>query len=336
MLKRSILSILLVCLLLIAITAFPAIAAIKFIGISTGSTGGTFYPVGVIFATTFSEELKDMGYKFSAHVSGGSSENLEMIRNKEIEMIIVGSVPTAQAYLGIGHYKDKAIKNVRFITALWPEAEQTVYRKGIGIKTFADFKGRKISVGPAGGGGTIYLPIVLKELAGLTFDDFSPQYLGMDDCAQALQNRLIDAAYMASRVPTPAVSQIFASRVPVDIIEITDEEFAKLRKVAPFFARVTIPKGTYPNQDRDLKLYAVKSSLAVEENLDDDVVYKMLEVMYIKRIDDLGKQHGALKILNLDGAIKGLSGAPLHPGAVKFYRDHGIEVPDSLIPPEMK
>ncbi|MBA7535531.1 hypothetical protein ES705_27789 [subsurface metagenome] len=336
MLKRSILSILLVCLLSIAVTVFPVMAETKFIGIVTGSTGGTFYPVGVIFATILDEELKDIGYRFSAHTSGGSAENLEMIRNKEIEMIIVGSVPTAQAYLGTESYEGKAIKNVRFVSALYAEAMEVIYRKGIGIKTFADLKGKKVGVGPAGGGGSIYFPPILKAIAGLTFDDFSPQYLGYEDMSRAIQDRLIDAAYMAGRVPSSSVSEIYASRVPVDMIEFTGEDIVKVQKIAPYFAPIIIPKGTYKNQDRDLKLIGVKTSLSVEKDLDDDVVYKMLEVIYIKRLDDLKKQHSALKYQSLDGAIEGLSGAPLHPGAVRFYRDHGIEVPDSLIPPEMK
>ena len=336
MLKRSILSILLVCLLLIAITAFPAMAAINFMSLGAGPTGGTFYPVGVIFATTFQDELGGGDYRFNAHASGGSTENLEMIRNKEVKLGIAGSVIVANAYNGTAQYKDKAIKNVRFISALWPEAETFVYIKGTGIEKLADFKGRKIGVGAAGGGGRVYLPIIFKELGGFTFDDISPQWLSDSDEAQALQNRLIDAGYFGAGIPMAAVSQLYASRVPVDILEFTEEDLIKVQKVAPYFTLITIPKGMYQGQDRDIKVLGVKSSFITEMGVDEDIVYKMLEVLYIKRLDDIKKQHGALKTLGLDIAIKGLSGAPLHPGAVKFYRDHGIEVPDSLIPPEMK
>ena len=336
MLKRNVLSILLVCLLLIAVTTFPAMAAINFISLGAGPTGGTFYPVGVIFATTFQDELGGGDYRFNAHASGGSTENLEMIRNKEVKLGIAGSAIVANAYNGTDQYKDKAIKNVRFISALWPEAETFVYIKGIGIEKLADFKGRKIGVGAAGGGGRVYCPIIFKELAGFTFDDISPQWLSDSDEAQALQNRLIDAGYFGAGIPMAAVSQLYASRVPVDILEFTEEDLIKVQKVAPYFTLITIPKGMYQGQDRDIKVLGVKSSFITEMDVDEDIVYKMLEVLYIKRLDDIKKQHGALKTLGLDVAIKGLSGAPLHPGAVKFYRDQGIEVPDSLIPPEMK
>jgi len=180
------------------------------------------------------------------------------------------------------------------------------------------------------------LPTIFKEVAGMTFDDFNPQYLGYNDSVQAIQNRLIDACYLGAGLPTAGVSQLYAGQLPVDVIEFTDEEVNKIKKVAPYFTRVIIEKGTYPKQDRTLQVIGVKSSLIAEKDLDDDIVYKMLEVIYKKKLEDLKKQHGALKILSLDEAILGLSGAPLHPGAVKFYRDNNVEIPDSLIPPEMK
>ena len=92
----------------------------------------------------------------------------------------------------------------------------------------------------------------------------------------------------------------------------------------------------YSGQDRDIQVLGVKCSLLTEMDVDEDIVYKILEVLYIKKLDDIKKQDGALSTLSLDGSIKVLSGAPLHPGAVRFYRDHGVEVPDSLIPSEMK
>ena len=336
MLKRNIVKIVLISLCLFVLTINPAMAAVKFVSIATGSTGGTFYPVGVIFATTFGDELKDSGYRFSAHASGGSSENLEMIRNKEIKMAIAGSVPVATAYQGVGKYEGKAIENVRFVTSLWPEAIQLVYRIDSGIEKLADFKNKKIAVGPAAGGGSIYLPTIFKEVAGMTFNDFKPQYIGYNDSVQAIQNRLVDACYLGAGLPTAGVSQLYAGQVPVGMIEFTDKEIEKVKKVAPYFTRVVIERETYPKQDKDLQVIGVKSSLIAEKDLDDDIVYKMLEVIYKTRLDDFKKQHGALKILSLDEAVLGLSGAPLHPGAVKFYRDNNVDVPDSLIPPEMK
>jgi hypothetical protein len=333
--RNRIMQLIIICVLALTFSAGSAFA-VTFMSIGTGSTGGTFYPVGVILSNVFNEELQSEGYKFSAQASGGSTENLEMIRNQEIQMAVCGSVPAGNAYQGIDVYEGKEIKNVRFLTALWPEAVQLMYRKDSGIESLADFEGKKVSVGPAAGGGVFYMPIILDAYNGMSFDDFDAQYLGYSDSVQALQNGLIDACYLASGLPTSAVSQLYAGQVDVGMIEFTDEEAARIVEAAPFFTPVTIPAETYSKQKEPLHTIAIKSSFIIDAEIDEELVYKMLDALYLKHIDNVRDQHGALKFVTLDEATKGLSGAPLHAGAVKFYQDQGIEVPDHLIPPEMK
>lgn len=330
MLKRSSIFTFLVVLFVIVICSAQVFAGTEFVSIATGSTGGTYYPVGVIIAGDFQDDIGG-DYKFTAQASGGSRENLEMMRNKEIKMAIAGGAPTLNAYSGIAKYEGKAIKNIRFVTALWPEAMQIVYRTKTDIKSFNDFPGRKVAVGPAGGGGSVYFPILLKQISDLSFDDFKPQFLGYSDSAQAMQNRLIDACFLGGGFPTSAVSQLYASQISVDMIEFSDEDVAKVREAAAYFDRVVIEKGTYPGQDRDLNLMGIKSTLIVEKDVSAELVYKMLEAMYNKDLDALKQKHGALKSMGLDQALKGLSRVPLHPGAIKFYQDNNIEIPDDLM-----
>ncbi len=334
--RNSIITIIMISMLLVTMVILPA-GAKEFVGISTASTGGTFYPVGVAIATILDESLADeTGYKFSAHTSGGTMANLEMMRNKEIKMAIVGGVPTCQAYMGVGKYEGKPIKNVRFLTALYPEVVQFVYRADSGIETLKDFAGRKVAVGTPGGGGSFYTPTIFKTVADITFDNFKPQYLGYGDSAQAMQDNLIDAAYLGASYPTSAVSQLYASPLDVKMIEFTDEEVQKLKDVAPYYARIIVPKGSYPGQEEDLKLVGFKSAVIVEEDVDAELVYEMLKVIYLEKLDELKKRQNALEVLSVEEAINGLSGAPLHAGAVKFYREQGLEIADELIPPEMK
>lgn len=324
----------LIFILVFTLSSAMGMAKVKYLVISTGSTGGTFYPVGTIIASTLNKYLKDTGYKWSAQTSGGSLENLAMLQRKEVQMAIAGSAPSSWAYSGRQNFEGKPIKNIRYITALYSEMTQVVYRKGIGINTWKDLKGKKVSVGPAAG-SHFYMKILLKALGGLTFDDIKPEYMGYGDAVQALQNRLIDAAYLAAGIPTSAVSQAFAGRVPVWILEISDEELERLHKMAPFYVRGIIPKGTYPKQDRDLKVAANPCALLVDKDVPADIVYKMLDALYIKGLEEMKKQHHALKELSLEHAVM-VGGVPFHPGAVKFFQDHGIKVPKDMIPPEMK
>lgn len=320
--------------LMVSLVGGMSLAQSKFVVIGTGSTGGTFYPAGTILANAFNTYLKDLGYKWSAQASGGSIENLSMLSKKEVQMGIAGSAPASWAYNGQEMFKDKPIKNIRAITTLWPEMTQVIYRKETGIKHWKDLKGRKVAVGPAGN-PHFYMESLLKATADLTFNDIIPEYMGYGDSVEALQSRLIDAAYLSAGIPTSSVAQAYAGRVPVDMLEITDEELARLQKIAPFYTRGIIPKGTYPGQDRDLMVAANPTVLLVEKDMPEDLVYKMLEVIYVKALEEIKKQHKVLSYLDINSATK-VGGIPFHPGAIKFYRDKGISVSEDIIPPEMK
>lgn len=334
MLQKRILRIGLIVLLAVALGGSAAWAQGKFITIATASTAGTFYAVGTILANTFNQTLGNTGMKWSAQSSGGSLENLQMLGNKEVPMAIAGSAPTNFAYNGLQRFKGKEVKNIRYVTALWPEFIQFVYRVDSGIKKWEDLKGRKVAVGPPAGGGTFYGPIILKAMANLTFDDIKPQYLSYGDSSQALQNGLIDAFYGAGGIPTSAVTQAYASRTKVNMLEVNPEQFNRLKKAAAYFVRATLPKKTYPGQVRDLYTAAMKSSLLAIPSVPDDLVYKMLQVMYDQKLKALKEQHFSLTFLSVDKALEGLSGPPLHPGAAKFYRDHKVKIPPELIPKE--
>jgi hypothetical protein len=334
--KINICTIGLVAILTLLFTANGALAQKKFITMATAGPAGTFYAVGTILANTFNQTLGETGYRWSAQSSGGSLENLQMLRNEEVQTAIAGSAPTNFAFTGTQEFKGKDIKNIRFVTALWPEFVQFVYRVESGIKKWEDLKGRKVAVGPPAGGGTFYGPIILKATAGMAFDDIKPQYLSYGDSSQALQNGLIDAFYGAGGIPTSAVTQAYASRVKVDILEVTEDQFARLKKEAPYFVRTVLPKGTYPGQDRDIHSAAMKSAFLTLPGVPEEVIYKMLNVLYLQKLKELKQQHFSLTFLSLDKALEGLAGPPLHPGAVKFFRDQKISIPSELIPPGMK
>ena len=331
---KKILTVFMVVLLIMAFST--ATFASEFIGIATGSTGGTFYPVGVTIATVIEDAIgEEMNVRFSAHTSGGSADNLQMLAFNEIEMAIVGAVPTSQAYLGVEQYEGAEIKNLRYVTALYPEVIQFVYRLDSDIETVHDLVGKRVALGPPGGGGTFYTPPIFEAIGGFTEADLRAEYMGYSDSAQAMQNNLISAAYLGASYPTAAVSELFASPVNVDIIEFTDDEIADLQELAPYFTKVVIPEGTYPGQDRDLSVVGFKTAIVVTEDVSEDIIYAMLNAFYLEELEELHERQSALKPVVLEEAIAGLSGAPLHPGAVRFYEEQGFEIPEELLPPEL-
>lgn len=306
-------------------------SSIKFITIVTGSTGGTYYPVGTILANHFNEALAKKGFKWSAQSSGGTAENLEMIKKGEAEMAIAMSNLTGFAYTGTVTYAGKDIKNLRYVMGLWPDVTQMVYRVDSGIKTWRDLKGKKIAVGPAGSGTEYSSQVLLRVLGGLSFSDIVPERIGYSEGSQALQNGRIDAFNAEAGVPTGAVAELLAGRTKIGILEFSEADMAKLKTEAPFYSRVIVPSGTYTGQDKPLMLAGVKSALLVNKDVPEDVVYEMLKVIYAERAEML-KKHAAFGRVDYEKPLDGLFGAPLHPGAVKFFKERGVAVPAALMP----
>lgn len=331
--KKGYLMALAAAFVLSASFAGQAVAS-QFVTIVTGSTGGTYYPVGTIIANGMNKELMSKGIKASAQSSGGTVENLKMMKNGEAEMAIAMSNLTGFAYKGIGTYEGAAIPNLRYVMGLWPDVTQIVIRKEAGINTWADLKGKRFAVGPPASGTEFTSRLVLKVVAGLSFDDISPEYIGYSEAAQALQNGRLDAFNAETGYPVSAVSELYAGRTPVGMLEFSDDELDTLQLEAPYYARVVIPANVYPNQDKPLNLVGVKSALIVTDSVDAQVVYDTLKIIYNDR-EAMKQAHAAFSKVDYDNPMAGLYGAPLHPGAVKFFREQGFEIPGSLLPPEM-
>ncbi|MCF4114252.1 MULTISPECIES: TAXI family TRAP transporter solute-binding subunit [Dethiosulfovibrio] len=309
--------------------------AVEFVTIVTGSTGGTYYPVGTIIANSMNKEMMSKGVKASAQSSGGTIENLKMLKNDEAEMAIAMSNLTGFAYKGVGTYEGNQIPSLRYVMGLWPDVTQIVVRKEAGIETWGDLKGKRMAVGPPASGTEFTSKLVLRAVAGLTFEDIQPEYIGYSEAAQALQNGRLDAFNAETGYPVSAVSELYAGRVPVGMLEFSDDELDELQLEAPYYARVVIPADVYPKQTKPLNLVGVKSALIVSEKVSDEIVYETLKVIYNDR-EAMKQAHAAFTKVDYDHPMAGLYGAPLHPGAVKFFKEQGFEIPGSLLPPEAK
>ncbi len=305
----------------------------QFVTIVTGSTGGTYYPVGTIVANLWNDKLGDTGVVASAQSSQGSVENLNMLNSGEAQLGIAMSNMSYFAYQGTQAFKDNKFEKARFVTGLWPDVSQFVVTKESGIESVADLAGKRFSVGGAGGGTEYSTKMILDAVAGLSFEDVEIEYLGYSDSSGAIQNGQLDGMNAEGGVPTSAVSEITASRTPVNILEFGDEEYAKLKEKAPYYVQYTIPAGTYPSVDNEIQTVGVKSALVASADLDTDLVYNLVKTMY-ENLSDVKASHKALEYLSLERASTGMPPVPLHAGAVKYYKEVGIDIPDELIPPE--
>lgn len=334
-----------ILLLLLGVLVFsgcePPVPPERDLLLTTASTGGTYYPVGVAMATLFTRELADSdSILVSAVTSSGSAENLRMLETGEGKLAILQALFASMAWQGTGRYEGRPIRELRSLSMLWDNVEQiAVLRRYAPTGTVSDlsgFAGRGFSLGARWSGTEVSGRAVLETLGIDPDATFRIAHLGFGPSADALQNRRIAGMYLAGGIPTSAVTQAFAALGPeqVVLLEIPDADLQRLREAYPVWRRFIIPADTYPGQDKPLATIAQPNIFAASSEVDEEVIYRILQVFW-DHLDTLHRRHAATRSLRLDRALDGLP-APLHPGAVRFYREAGLEIPESLLPPEWK
>ncbi|ADC65290.1 TRAP transporter solute receptor, TAXI family [Ferroglobus placidus DSM 10642] len=293
--------------------------------IYTGSgPGSVYFAVGSMFAKVLNKKSDLIEAK--GVTSGASVANAKAIGKGEALAAIIQNDVTYYAWNGKFQFEGKPIKELRGIGTLYPEPVQIVVRADSDIYTLEDLRGKKVVVGAAGSGVAATAERVLKA-AGV-WDDIEPVYQTFSEAAQSLVLGQVDAEFTVIAYPAPAIDQI-AVKVPVRLIPIPDEVIQKLHDEGyPFYVKVVVPANTYNGQTEDVQTIAVKATLAVHKDLPEEVVYEMTNVLY-ENIDELAKAHQVAKQIDMNKAFEGLM-IPLHPGAVKYYEEKGIKVPENL------
>jgi len=326
-----------VFLIVILLNAFSLVSLtapkITYLLITTATTGGTYYPVGVGLSTLWTEKLKDKGIRVSAQSSAGSGENINMLQNKEADLAVLQGLFGSMAWQGIGAY-DKPIRTLRSITMLWPNVVHWVLVDDkIETGNVLDVKGKRVSIGRAGS-GTERENIVILEGLGLSLEDVSPEYIGMMESSSAIKDGKIDGMLCSPGYPAAAYSDLASSPTKFGYLEITEEQITSVNKLYPIFFRKLIPANTYFNQEKPVNSMAQPNWLGINMDVDEEIVYYLTKTIF-ENLDYLVGVHNACKNIQLDSALSGLP-VPLHPGALKYYREQGLKIPDSLIPPEAK
>ncbi|MEA4848446.1 MAG: TAXI family TRAP transporter solute-binding subunit [Clostridiaceae bacterium] len=285
--------------------------------LATGGTSGTYYPFGGSMAQIFNSKIENMNV--TAQATGASVENLKLIGQKEAELAIVQNDMTDYAYNGTESFKDSKVENVRVIANLYPEVIQIVSSVDSGIKTLTDIKGKKFSVG-APGSGVEANARQLLDVMGMTYDDFSANYLSFSESADSLKDNHIDGFLFVSGVPNAAI-QDTATTSSLNFVSIPDDVIKSLISKYTFFTEITIPAGTYKGQDVDVKTVAMKATLVAGAEVSEDVVYSLTKALFENQ-PELASAHAKGAELSLESAVDGVS-VPFHPGAEKYYKEVG-------------
>jgi TRAP transporter TAXI family solute receptor len=304
--------------------------------LATASTGGTYYPVGVALATLVKVKLQP-GQKIgmSAISSAGSGENVKLLRDKEAQFAILQGLFGFYAAQGAGPVEaDGPQTHLRSVSMLWQNVEHFVVAadkaKTGTIEDLVALKGETMAMG-AKNSGTIGSNRTILEGLGINMDnDFELLYAGYGPSADAVQNGKAAGMGTPAGVPVGAVTQLFSSAGDkVKLLAFTDEQIAKADGGKDLWTAYKIPAETYPGQTEEIQTIAQPNFLATHADLPEDDVYQITKTIF-ENLAFLNAIHPATKAMALDQAIAGLP-VPLHPGAAKYYKEQGINVPDRLI-----
>lgn len=319
-------------LVLSMVFASPALAAKKFFAVATGGTGGTYYPLGGALAQALSSKIPDL--IVTAQSGNASTANLNLIRSHGIESAFVQNNTAYEAYTGTAQFKDNPVKNVRGIASLYPEVIQIVTLKSSGIKTIKDLKGKRVVPGDRGSGTAVDAENILKS-ADMTFKDFGElDWLSFSGISQRMKDGQADAGFITAGIPTSSVMEL-TSQTDISILSLDDKLVKKITDTWPFYAKVTIPAGTYRGQDAAVNTVAVMAQWVVDADVPDDIVYQLTAALWEKGTYVLqkteapsaaaimGQVHAKGKDVTLETALDGMA-IPLHPGAAKYYKEKGL------------
>ncbi len=304
--------------------------------LATASTGGTYYPVGVAISTLTKVKLQPtMKIGMSAINSAGSGENIKLLRDNEVQFAILQGLYGYYAWNGKGPLEQEGPqKELRSVSMLWQNVEQfTALSSKVKSGTVADmelFKGDRVALGKKNS-GTLGSNLTLLGNLGIDAEKaFDLVYVGYGPSADALQNGQISAMSTPAGVPTGAVTRALAAMGDdAVILDFTDEQLKKADGGLNLWTRYVIPAGTYPNQEKDVNTIAQPNFLAVRADIDEEAVYLITKTLY-ENLPFLNAIHKATSVMSIEKALAGLP-MPLHPGALKYYREVGLEVPDHLI-----
>ncbi|MBX8942366.1 MULTISPECIES: TAXI family TRAP transporter solute-binding subunit [Lysinibacillus] len=281
----------------------------KFLSLLTGGTQGTYYALGGTFADLITT---DTGIKTTAEVSQASAANMTALQEGKGEIAFVQTDIAYYATEGKMMFDGNKIDTISALGALYPETVQLVTTEASGIKTYADLKGKKVSVG-APGSGTYANAEQLLEINGLTMDDIKAQNLDFGESTDGLQSGQIDAAFITAGTPTGAVEALNAT-TKVNIIGLDAGKADEIIAKYPYYAKDTVKAGTYGIAN-DVETVSVLAMLAVKKDLPEDVVYSMTKAIY----DNTNKiSHDKGRFIKAETGLDGIS-IDIHPGAQKYF-----------------
>lgn len=295
----------------VALSAAAANAAELRLG--TASQGGAFYPVGQAISTLVSKHAGD-GISMVPIVTEGAVQNPRLLGSGEVDAGITNNNLAVLANKNIGPYKDAGLE-LRAVGTLHPSILHMMALASSDIKSITDLKGKRVAVGPAGGGTIPFLNAVLA-LDGMTIDDITPSFVSYEDGFSQLTDGIVDAAFALSGYPAGAVMQAKAS-AKLRFINLSEAQLAALKEQTPAYGSFTVESDVY-DTDEAGSVVGVSNVLVVNASMDDETAYRIAKSVY-GNMEEFRAENALAKQIDPDLSMN--LAVPLHPGAERFFKE---------------
>ena len=302
--------------------------------LTTATTGGTFYPVGVAIATlTHAQLYESEGISLTAISSAGSMENLKLLRDNQVQFAILQGPFGAWSWTGEGPVS-RPQTHIRSVSALWKNVEHFVLLTELTDTKFMMDLDRlddeRYVLGARNSGAEQTGRFILDTL-GIDYEEkFNLAYMGYGPTSNAIQDGNIVGMNIPAGAPVSAITRAYASMGErMTILNWTQDSLDKLNARYPLWDWYDFPPGTYPRQTENIRTVASPNVLVTRVDIPEEVVYNITKVIW-ENLATLQEIHGATNDMRPEIAIDGL-GAPLHTGALRYYREVGLDIPDRLL-----
>lgn len=281
------------------------------INIATASIGGAYYAVGQEISNLVNKHTT--GLTMAPEVTAGSVENPRLVDQGDADF---GITNANLAYAGVRAESPYSKQlNIKALGNLHPSVFHIITLESSGIKTIGDLKGKKVAVGPAGGGTLPILEVLLK-LYGLSLSDITASYIAYNDGFTQLSDGNVDAALALSGYPASSVMELSTTK-KIRFVEVTEDDMKQIEKDYPYYATIIVPKETY-GLDSDARALGIMNVFFVNADMDDDAVYKVTKAVY-DNLSEFAENNATAKQINPDQIEDTV--IELHPGASKYYAE---------------
>jgi TRAP transporter TAXI family solute receptor len=299
----------------------------EFISIGTAPPGGAFYDVGAAITAVLNDHRDTLGWTVNAQPNDGSIANMKQLAQGRIEFALSNASITYFAVRGqatsMGTAEPK--QEVMNVMSLYTNFGQFITVEGSGVRTLADLKGKRVSVGPAAAGMENFLRPIL-EAHGVAYTDFEAVHMGQQDSVSALGDGTIQAAFLGGRVPLPALAGAMTT-LDIRLLPYDPDARRRLVETYPFYFERTLEAGTYQRLTEPFHgLDVGVTHVITAADADEDMVYGFVKTLYEHR-EDAAARFPGLRAITAQNVIRDV-GVPFHPGAIRYYREIGIWIED--------